>query len=126
MGILTVYTAFVEKGIFAVAVQKDGNTTKTWQASSDMKKWAKTIKLLLNLTLNFNFLARYDDKYILTLRVKDSRGCREATITKSAANFIDVNGVVLEDLVENELNRLYSSLNSEKKDKWVVGRVFSV
>jgi signal peptidase complex subunit 2 len=38
MGILTVYTAFVEKGIFAVAVQKDGNNTKTWQASSDMKK----------------------------------------------------------------------------------------
>lgn len=97
MGVLTLYTTLVEKGIFAVAVQDDGQTKRTWQASSDMKK--------------------YDDKYILTLSVKDAKGIREATITKSIANFIDVNGVVCEDIITNELNRLYNSISAEKKDK---------
>uniref|UniRef100_A0A336MPF4 Signal peptidase complex subunit 2 n=1 Tax=Culicoides sonorensis TaxID=179676 RepID=A0A336MPF4_CULSO len=97
MGVLTLYTTFIEKGIFAVATQDDGTTRRIWQASSDMKK--------------------YDDKYILTLSVKDSKGIREATITKSVANFIDTNGVVLEDIIQNELNRLYNSISVEKKDK---------
>lgn len=97
MGVLTLYTTFIEKGIFAVATQDDGTTRRTWQASSDMKK--------------------YDDKYILTLSVKDSKGIREATITKSVANFIDTNGVVLEDVITNELNRIYNSISVEKKDK---------
>lgn len=60
---------------------------------------------------------RYDDKYTLVLTVKDSKGVREASITKSCANYIDVNGVVAENLVANEVNRLYNSLNNEKKDK---------
>lgn len=38
MGILTLYTTFREKGIFAVAVQKENNASTTWQASSEMKK----------------------------------------------------------------------------------------
>lgn len=38
MGVLTLYTTFAEKGIFTVAIQKDGNTKKVWQASSEMKK----------------------------------------------------------------------------------------
>lgn len=97
MGVLTLYTTFIEKGIFAVATQDDGTTRRIWQASSDMKK--------------------YDDKYILMLSVKDSKGIREATITKSVANFIDTNGVVLEDVITNELNRLYNSISVEKKDK---------
>lgn len=100
MGILTLYTTFVEKGIFAVAVQTDSNgkTLRKWQASSDMKK--------------------YDDKYTLTLSVKDTKGVREVSATKSVANFIDVDGVILTDLVGNELKRLYNSLNNaEKKDK---------
>lgn len=97
MGILTLYTTFREKGIFAVIQQNDGNGKKVWQASSEMKK--------------------YDDKYTLVLSVKDSKSLREVTITKSCAAFIDVNGVILENLVANEVNRLYNSLNSEKKDK---------
>jgi len=97
MGVLTLYTTFIEKGIFAVAVQEDGNAKRTWQASSEMKK--------------------YDDKYILSLSVKDSRGIREATITKSIANFIDTNGLICTDIITNELNRLYNSISSEKKDK---------
>lgn len=97
MGILTLYTMFREKGIFAVMSQKDGTNVKTWQASSEMKK--------------------FDDKYTLYLTVKDSKGVREASITKSCANYIDVNGVVFENLIANEVSRLYNSLNNEKKDK---------
>jgi len=100
MGILTIYTTYVEKGIFAVAVQTDGSgkTLRKWTASSDMKK--------------------YDDKYTLTLCVKDSKNVREVSTMKSCANFIDVDGVVCLDLVSAELKRLYNSLNSaEKKDK---------
>jgi len=97
MGILTLYTTFKEKGIFAVAHQKEGSVTKTWQASSEMKK--------------------YDDEYTLSLTVKDKKGVREASITKSCACFIDEEGVVLENLIANEVGRLYSSLNTSKKDK---------
>lgn len=97
MGILTLYTTFREKLIFAVMEQKDGNNKKIWQASSEMKK--------------------FDDKYTLYLTVKDLKGVREASITKSCANYIDVNGVVLENLVANEVSRLFNSLNNEKKEK---------
>uniref|UniRef100_A0A0K8TSU6 Signal peptidase complex subunit 2 n=1 Tax=Tabanus bromius TaxID=304241 RepID=A0A0K8TSU6_TABBR len=94
MGILTLYTTFKEKGIFAVAIQKDSNGKKVWNASSEMKK--------------------YDDKYTLVLTVKDSKSLREASISKSCAAFIDVNGIICENLVTNEVNRLYNSLNSDK------------
>lgn len=97
MAILTLYTMFREKGIFAVMQQKDGANSKTWQASSEMKK--------------------FDDKYTLFLTVKDAKGVREASITKSCANYIDVNGIVFENLIANEVTRLYNSLNNEKKDK---------
>lgn len=97
MGILTLYTMFREKGIFAVMKQKDGSNSKTWQASSEMRK--------------------FDDKYTLYLTVKDAKGVREASITKSCANYIDTNGIVFENLVANEVSRLYNSLNNEKKDK---------
>ncbi|XP_067639470.1 signal peptidase complex subunit 2 [Eurosta solidaginis] len=98
MGILTLHTTFREKGTFVVALQKNGNnTTRTWEASSDMKK--------------------YDDKYTLILSVTDAKGVREASSTKSCANFIDANGVVLDNLVANEVNRLFNSLSSGKKDE---------
>ncbi|XP_058118669.1 signal peptidase complex subunit 2 [Anopheles ziemanni] len=98
MGVLTVYTTYVEKGIFVLSEQKDtSGSVKRWKASSDMKK--------------------YDDKYELTVQLKDSRGIREATVTKSVANFIDTNGVVLDDLVASEVNRIVNSLNADRKDK---------
>ena len=99
MGILTIYTTYIEKGIFAVAIQTDGNgkSLRKWTASSDMKK--------------------YDDKYTLSLSVKDSKNVREVSTTKSCANFIDVDGLICNDLVAAELKRLYNSLNAEKKDK---------
>lgn len=97
MGILTLYTSFKEKGIFAVAIQKDANGNKTWEASSDMKK--------------------YDDKYTLYLSVTNNKGERKAKMTKSCANYIDTNGVVLENLVANDVGRMFNSLCAEKKEK---------
>uniref|UniRef100_U5ESF7 Signal peptidase complex subunit 2 n=1 Tax=Corethrella appendiculata TaxID=1370023 RepID=U5ESF7_9DIPT len=97
MGVLTLYTTFVEKGIFAVGIEEDGTSTKHWKASSEMKK--------------------YDDKYHLTITLKDSRSdkFREATVVRSVANFVDVNGVILDDLVANEVNRIIIQLQQDKK-----------
>lgn len=99
MGILTLYTTYKEKGIFAVCIQKDGSKKeRVWEASSH--------------------LAKYDDKYNLSLSYKDAKGSkREASSKKSVANFIDVNGRVVHELVESEVSRLHNSLLSEKKDK---------
>ncbi|SPP86875.1 signal peptidase complex subunit 2 [Drosophila guanche] len=96
MGVLTLHTSFREKGTFAVAVHKEKE--RTWEASSDMKK--------------------YDDKYLLTLSVRDAKGVqRELHSAKSCAAYIDTNGIILDNLVANEVNRLYNSLSAEKKDK---------
>ncbi|XP_030568003.1 signal peptidase complex subunit 2 [Drosophila novamexicana] len=99
MGVLTLHTTFREKGTFVVALQKDAGAKlpRIWEASSDMKK--------------------YDDKYLLTLSVKDGRGQREQISSKSCAAFIDSNGIILDNLVANEVNRLYNSLAAEKKEK---------
>lgn len=98
MGILTLYTTFKEKGIFVVAKEKSGNNQRVWEASSYVKK--------------------HDDKYNLVLLMRDASGkCREGSFTKSLANFIDTNGTIVQSLVLNEINKLYNSLSSEKKEK---------
>jgi len=100
MGILTIYTTYKEKGIFAVCVQKEGSRKGAiWEASSSMGK--------------------YDDKYELHLSVKDPKtgAVRETKSKKSCANFITVSGVVAQDLVETEVTRLHNSLLSERKEK---------
>ncbi|CAK1602771.1 unnamed protein product [Parnassius mnemosyne] len=98
MGVLTLYTTFKERGIFVVAKEKVGNIYRTWEASSYVKK--------------------HDDKYNLVIVMRDSNGkVREANITKSFANFIDTNGTIVQNLVFNEINKLYNSLSSEKKEK---------
>ncbi|XP_026480722.1 signal peptidase complex subunit 2 [Ctenocephalides felis] len=94
MGVLTLYTTVKEKGIFVVAANKD--TDKYIEASSNLKK--------------------YDDKYTLSLLICDIARTkkREVSVTKSVASFIDVNGVVLPDLVENEVMKLYNSSGNKK------------
>jgi signal peptidase complex subunit 2 len=62
---------------------------------------------------------RYDDKYRLVLAFKDSKtgSQRETDLTKSVAHFVDVNGSVVHEIVENEVTKLHNSLLSERKDK---------
>ncbi|XP_014207082.1 probable signal peptidase complex subunit 2 [Copidosoma floridanum] len=100
--IITFYTSYMEKGIFVVAIQRDPSGYDpdiVWEASSYMKK--------------------YDDKYSLILSMKNSSTgvSNEASATKSVANFIDVNGVVIPELVEAVVSNLHDSLSSERKDK---------
>lgn len=101
MGLLTLYTTYKEKGIFVVAVQRDPagfNPDLIWEASSYLKK--------------------YDDKYNLVVSVRSASGnINETTVTKSVANFIDVNGVVLPELIETIVTNLHDSLTSQRKEK---------
>ncbi|CAH1396424.1 unnamed protein product [Nezara viridula] len=102
MALLTLYTTYKERGIFVIAIQKDPAgfiPDNTWEASSAIKK--------------------YDDKYNLTLTIRDGKAkvMRYATISKSVANFIDENGVVIHDLVEPDVSKLHNSLLNDRKDK---------
>ncbi|CAH0390710.1 unnamed protein product [Bemisia tabaci] len=96
MGVLTLYTTYVEKGTFIVCAPK--NQGIRWEAGSILKK--------------------YDDIYTLVLACTDKKtgSVREASFNKSVACFIDENGTVLDDLVENEVVKLHNGLLSEKKD----------
>ncbi|XP_011306560.1 probable signal peptidase complex subunit 2 isoform X2 [Fopius arisanus] len=102
MAILNLYTTYKEKGIFLVAVQRDPagyDPDCTWEASSYLKK--------------------YDDMYNLVLSVKNEQTgvINETQFTKSVANFIDVNGIVIPELVETAVANLHDSLTSQRKDK---------
>lgn len=61
---------------------------------------------------------RYDDKYHLILSSLEAKaGIRKvASSVKSVANFIDVNGSVVQELVESEVTKLHNSI-CDKKDK---------
>jgi len=101
MGVLTLYTTYKEKGIFVVAIQRDPagfDPDFICEASSYMKK--------------------YDDQYHLVLAVKsEATGIiNEASVVKSVGTFIDVNGVVIPEYVENVVTGLHDSLTSQRKD----------
>lgn len=102
MAILTLYTTYKEKGIFVVAIQRDPagfNPDLIWEASSYLKK--------------------HDDKYNLVLSVRSAAtgNLNETSVTKSIANFIDVNGVVIPELMENVVTSMHDSLTSQRKEK---------
>nr|CAG4644381.1 EOG090X0FS4 [Lepidurus arcticus] len=100
MGVLTLYTTLMEKGIFVIANSKDSaGNDNVWEASSSMK--------------------RYDDKYTFVLVFRDGKTGkqREAQFQKSVANFFDSNGVLLQDLVESAVGKLHDSLLIGKKSK---------
>lgn len=101
MSILTVYTTFVEKGIFLRAVQKDPtgvDKDKLWTVSSCLK--------------------RFDDIYHLCVEYRAPNGrVSEANLSKSIANWFDTNGVLLFEKFESEVVKLHDSLLSDKKNK---------
>lgn len=102
MAILTLYTTYKEKGIFVVAIQRDPagfNPDLIWEASSYLKK--------------------HDDKYNLVLSVRSTAtgNVNETSVTKSVANFIDVNGVLIPELVEAVVTNMHDSLTSQRKEK---------
>ena len=99
MGILTIYTSYIEKGIFVVAASKDshGKDSCRWEASSSLKK--------------------YDDQYELLISYYDisSGKVREAKSKRSVAQYFDNDGVLLMDLVEPEVTKLHNSLLTGRK-----------
>ena len=66
-----------------------------------------------------SYLKKYDDKYNLVLSVKStSMGIfNETSVTKSVANFIDVNGAVIPGLIETVVTNMHDSLTSQRKEK---------
>lgn len=102
MGILTLYTNYKEKGIFAVVMQKDPaglDPDSKWEAASYMKK--------------------YDDIYELAISFIDGKTGkrREQTVKHSVADFIDDNGVICQDIIEPLVMKIHNSLSAGKKDK---------
>lgn len=66
-----------------------------------------------------SYLKKYDDKYnlVLSVRSASSGAINETTVTKSVANFIDINGVVITDLVEAVVTSMHDSLTAQRKEK---------
>lgn len=64
-----------------------------------------------------SYLKKYDDKYNLVLSVRSASYLNETTVTKSVANFIDANGVVIPELIETVVTNLHDSLTSQRKEK---------
>lgn len=62
---------------------------------------------------------RYDDKYNLVLTLRDAKtgNVRSTSIKKSVANFVDVDGYVVHEIVENDVTKMHNSLLSERKEK---------
>lgn len=99
MGILTLYTTFLEKGIFLVAFEKDPSgldPDKVWTVSSTLK--------------------RFDDKYNLSMLYTNggSKKSQESSLEKSVSSWFDEKGTLVFDLFEQDLCKLHTKL-SEKK-----------
>ena len=54
-------------------------------------------------------MKKYDDKYELTLTYLDgkTKSRRETTVTKSAGDFIDDNGVICQDIIEVKVVEMF-------------------
>lgn len=101
MIVLTLYTSYKEKGYFMTAMEKDEagvDPDNIWSLASHLK--------------------RYDDMYELYMTYTNGLTGRvqEMFLCKSVANFFDENGYLCEDIFEDEVKKLHSSLLLEKKD----------
>lgn len=100
MGLITLYTTYKEKGIFAVTLERDEsgfNPDVVWEASSYIKK--------------------HTGMYYLTIVRKDSVGedVREREVSKSVANYFDEEGTLCQDVVENEVTKIRDAVLKLKK-----------
>jgi len=100
MGVITLYTTYMEKGIFAVTLERDEsgfNPDVVWEASSYIKK--------------------HTGMYYLTMVRKNAVGSdiREREISKSVANYFDEEGTLCQDLVENEVTKMREAVLKMKK-----------
>lgn len=100
MGAISLYTTYMEKGIFAVTLERDEsgfNPDVVWEASSYIKK--------------------HTGMYHLIIVRKDSVGgdIREREISKSVANYFDDEGTLCQDIVENEVTKIREAVLKLKK-----------
>lgn len=57
--------------------------------------------------------------YSISIEVQDAPGkmWREASFSRSVANFFDENGVLVSDVFEKEVRKLHDSLSKDRKRK---------
>ncbi|XP_050432245.1 signal peptidase complex subunit 2 [Adelges cooleyi] len=101
MGIITLYTTYKEKGIFAVTLERDEsgyNPDNVWEASSYIKK--------------------HTGVYHLNLVQKNPvrGGVIEREVAKSVAHYFDVEGTLCQNVIENEVTKLHDAMLKTKKN----------
>lgn len=99
MGVLTLYTTLVEKGIFLETLDVDEtgvDPTSKWTVSSNLK--------------------RFDDEYSLCLEYKSGPNSKviEETLTKSVAEWFTEDGELLFEKFEAEVMKLHNALLKRK------------
>lgn len=102
MGAITLYATYIEKGIFAVTLERDEsgyNPEVVWEASSFIKKHT----------------GMYHLSIIHTDKAKKS--IKEREISKSVANFFDHEGTLCQDMIEKELSVMREAILKLKKSE---------
>lgn len=102
MGVLTLYTTYVERNHFLIVHQKDPagvDPDKVWTIDSCMK--------------------RFDDMYTLSLLFEDKQNnlYQESSFTKSVGCWFDENGELVGENFLKDVAALHDGLKAEKKKK---------
>lgn len=95
--ILLLYTTYVEKLVFLVVKETDGDIKRKWEVTSLIQK--------------------HDDMYYMLLLMRESTGkIRQGSLKKSFAYFIDTNGMIVQSIVSFEIKRLYKYMILDKSN----------